>query len=364
MANCCDYSLCEGLATIDFMRSLIPNEMNSCIEVSAGTIVSTCCGNVSESNYVPKYSEITGHTFAPLRVTASTPSNDVNGFTYVTPTLVPTDCCTGDTLENESLMKSQLGFEYTSAVTCSHIELTEPTYCDLNYKLTVNKEWDRHRYECDENSSGNISHTINSVTDSAETRSGTLISGVTEVTEGGSDNIHEYKFSFKSVTVTSETTAHCSETKTASTTFSLDDYTVSFSLNCPDSKVPCSGGTYKNVVVIEESGKCDGDIVLGVKYYIDSLDEPTSAFTLSNLSDNTLSGDMEVPLNDVSLSGGVISVDVSIGNSAITETFSCEFERELCGWSPTYSKTKTCSVLSIDDWSWNHPDRKEHQHDY
>ena len=189
MANCCDYSLCEGLATIGFMRSLIPSVMSSCVTVKNGRTATTCCGNMSEANYIPKYSEIIdGNTFAPLRVTASTPSDDVNGFTYVTPTLVTTNCCTGDTLANEALMKSQLGFEYTSPVSCSFINKIEPMPCDLTYKATVLKQWERHRYECDANSSGYIKHTVTPVTNTSEQRSGTLGREIEEIISGDKYN--------------------------------------------------------------------------------------------------------------------------------------------------------------------------------
>ena len=332
MANCCDYSLCEGLATIGFMRSLIPSEMSSCVPVSAGTTASTCCGNMSEDNYIPKYSEISGGTFANLRVTASTPSNDVNGFTYVTPTPVTTNCCTGDTLANEALMKSQLGFEYTSAVTCSHINVTNPTHCSLNYGLTVKKEWDRHRYECDANSSGNIKHTTTRVTDdTSDTRSGCLDR---TVTEGGSGNRHEYTFSFNSVTISSETTAQCSEEITASTTFSASTYTKGFSLICPGI-VPCEGGEY-TIATIDQM-ECDGEISLEITCNIEGTPE---TYTLIGSSGSTGETKITIGENHDGRTGGTISVKATVwgyrdcSNVYHEFNYSCPFDRDKCEIGP------------------------------
>lgn len=349
MANCCDYSLCEGLATIGFMRSLIPSVMSSCVSVNNGRTATTCCGNMTEANYIPKYSEITGHTFAPLRVTASTPSNDVNGFTYVTPTLVTTDCCTGDTLANEALMKSQLGFEYTSAVTCSHINVTNPTHCSLGYGLTVKKEWDRHRYECDANSSGNIKHTTNRVTDTSDTRSGSLSRTITS-------NENNYTFSFGSFTVTSETTAQCSERKSASTTFNLNPYTVGFSLICP-SQVPCEGGKY-TIATIDKL-ECDDDISLEITCDIEGS---TETYILNGSTTSTSSLEINIGRNDIGRTSGTISVSATIGGNregSFTDTASCTFSRSLCEWSPVIIDSTDCSIFTYD-WKWNEPGEHEH----
>lgn len=349
MANCCDYSLCEGLATIGFMRSLIPSVMSSCVTVKNGRSATTCCGNTTEADYIPKYSEITSHTFAPLRATASTPSNDVNGFTYVTPTLVTTDCCTGDTLANEALMKSQLGFEYTSAVTCSHINIIEPTYCNLNYGLTVRKEWDRHRYECDANSSGNIKHTTNGVIDTSETPSGRLSRTITS-------NGNNYTFSFGSFTVTSETTAQCSERKSASTTFDLSPYTVGFSLICP-SQVSCEGGEY-TIATIDKL-KCDDDISLEITCDIEGS---TETYILNGSTTSASSLEINIGRNDIGITAGTISVSARIGGNregSFTDTASCTFQRRLCEWSPSYGTSDDCSIYTLD-WVWDGPNVTEH----
>lgn len=349
MANCCEYSLCEGLATIGFMRTLIPNVMSSCVTVKNGRTATTCCGDMSEADYIPKYSEIIdGNTFAPLRVTASTPSNDVNGFTYVTPTLVTTNCCTSDTLANEALMKSQLGFEYTSAVTCSHIDVTNPTHCSLEYGLTVRKEWDRHRYECDANSSGNIKHTTNRVTDTSDTRSGSLIR---TITEGGSGNRHEYTFNFNSVTVTSETTAQCSENISASTTFSAETYTKGFSLICPD-VVPCAGGTY-TIATIDQM-ECDGEISLEITCNIEDTPE---TYTLVGSSGSTGETKITIGRNNDGRTSGSVSVKATVWGQEFN--YSCTFSRNLCEWSPTVGTAEDCSVFTIP-WQWTEPNEHEH----
>lgn len=348
MANCCEYSLCEGLATIGFMRTLIPSVMSSCVSVSNGRTATTCCGNMSEANYIPKYSEITGHTFAPLRVTASTPSNDVNGFTYVTPTLVTTTCCTGGTLANEALMKSQLGFEYTSAVTCSHINVTNPTHCSLGYGLTVKKEWDRHRYVCDANSSGNIKHTTNRVTDTSETRSGSL---TRTITEGGSGDRHEYTFSFNSVSVDSVITAPCSDNKSASTTFSLGSYTKGFSLICPSS-VPCEGGEY-TIATIDQM-ECDGEISLEITCDIEGSPE---TYTLVGSSSSTGETKITIGRNNDGRTSGSISIKATVWGQEYN--YSCTFQRRLCEWSPSYGTSDDCSIYTFD-WVWDGPNETEH----
>jgi len=348
MANCCDYSLCEGLATIGFMRSLIPNEMNSCVKVSAGTIVSTCCGNVSESNYVPKYSQLTGGTFAQVRsINDANPSLDENGFTYVAPTVI-NGCCTGDTQENEALMKSQVGFEYTSAVTCSHINLIKPTYCNLNYGLTVRKEWDRHRYECDANSSGNIKHSVTPVIDESEQISSSLTRTIKEVSSG---DRHEYTFSFNSVKVDSVITAPCSDSKSASTPFSAETYTRGFSLICPG-LVPCEGGEY-TIATIDKM-ECDGEISLEITCNIEGTPE---TYTLVGSSSSTGETKITIGKNNDKRTSGSISVKATVWGQEFN--YSCPFDRSLCEWSPVIIKSTDCSIFT-NNWEWKGPNEHEH----
>lgn len=359
MANCCEYSLCEGLATIGFMRTLIPSEMSSCVSVSNGRTATTCCGNMSEANYVPKYSEITGHTFAPLRSTASDPTNDVNGFTYTTPTLITTTCCTGDTLANEALMKSQLGFEYTSAISNSHESIKQPTHCDFTYGLTVKKEWDRHRYECDANSSGNIKHSVTPVIDESEQISSSLTRTITEVSSG---DRHEYTFSFNSVTVTSETivtgtstnpvSVSCGGKVTASTEFSLEPYTVGFSLTCPGD-VPCDGGTY-TIATIDQL-ECSDDISLAIECNIEGTPE---TYTLNGSTSQSVTQEITIGRNNDGRTSGSISVTATTADGS-THTYSCTFNRRLCEWSPSYSQASDCSIYTFD-WTWNEPNETEH----
>ena len=353
MANCCDYSLCEELATIGFMRSLIPSVMSSCVSVSAGTTASTCCGNISEDNYIPKYSEISGGTFANLRVTASTPSNDVNGFTYTTPTLVTSDCCTSDTLENEALMKSQLGFEYTSAVTCSHINKKNPSHCDWSYGLTVRKEWDRHRYECDANSSGNIKHSVTPVIDESKQSS----SLTRTIASGDSGNRREYTFSFIPVNIYSEITAPCSDNKSASTTFSAETYTIGFSLNCP-SLVPCEGVSGYTIATIDKL-ECDDDILLEITCDIEGTPE---IYTLSGSTSGISSLTIDIGRNEMGRTSGTISVSATIGGNregSFTDTASCTFDRQLCEWSPSHTSDGKCGPF-LEVWRWDEPNQHEH----
>ena len=351
MANCCEYSfLCEGLATIGFMRTLIPSVMSSCVSVSNGRTATTCCGNMSEANYIPKYSEITGGTFAPIRVIADTPSDDVNGFTYSTPTLVQTNCCTGDTLANEALMKSQLGFEYTSPVSCSFINKIEPTPCDLTYKATVLKQWERHRYECDANFSGNIKHIVTPVTNTSEQRSGSLDRIIRESSSG---NRYEYTFSFNSVTVSAETKVNnvnpqCASAVSASTSFSAETYTEGFSLICPG-VVPCSGISGYTIATIDKI-KCNGEIVLEITCDIEDTPE---VYTLVGSSGSSVSQPITIGENNNNRSGGTITVRANVCGNVYTH--SCEFERETCQPTPptpTVLSGEGCSIY-VNDILWS-----------
>ena len=351
MANCCDYSLCEGLATIGFMRSLIPSVMSSCVTVKNGRTATTCCGNMSEANYIPKYSEIIdGNTFAPLRVTASTPSDDVNGFTYVTPTLVTTNCCTGDTLANIALKKSQLGFEYTSPLSCSFINKIEPMPCDLTYKATVLKQWERHRYECDANSSGNIKHTVTTVSAESETYSGTLDSKIEEIISGDKYN---YRFTFSSVTVSAETKVNnvnpqCASAVSASTSFSAESYTEGFSLICPG-VVPCSGISGYTIATIDKL-KCNGEITLEITCDIEDTPE---VYTLVGSSGSSVSQPITIEKNNNNRSGGTITVRANVCGNVYTH--SCPFERETCQPTPptpTVLSGEGCSIY-VNDILWS-----------
>lgn len=350
MANCCnDYSLCDGLTTIDFMRSLIPNEVSSCVTVGNGRTATTCCGNISEGDYAPKYSELTGGTFAPIRVIADTPSDDVNGFTYSTPTLVQTNCCTGDTLENIALKKSQLGFEYTSPVSCSFINKIEPAPCDLTYKATVLKQWERHRYECDANSSGNIKHTVTAVSAESGSYSGTLSSEIEEIISGDKYN---YRFTFSSVTVSAETKVNninpqCASVVSASTSFSLSPYTKGFSLICPG-VVPCEGGEY-TIATIDQM-ECNGEITLEITCDIEDTPE---VYTLVGSSGSSVSQLITIGENTNSKTGGTITVKANVHGSVYTH--SCPFERETCQPTPptpTVLSSEGCSIY-VNDILWS-----------
>ncbi len=351
MANCCEYSLCEGLATIGFMRSLIPNEMNSCIEVSAGTIVSTCCGNVSESDYVPKYSELTGGTFAQVRSTNDdNPNLDKNGFTYVAPTVI-NGCCTGEAQENEALMKSQVGFEYTVPAGNMCVVTSQPLdYCNPTFTVTEIQSYTMHRFICNGTDGGVIEATQPIVKTVEVEHQGTLTK------KYNYDGNQSWTVTYDDYRVTGETIVNdnssCVSSISSETTVTFSGYGFSFTFDCPNS-VPCDGGNYTITV---NGTKCENDLSLEI--ICTNIEGYSTPIEWHHGDENVT---ISIPHNNEGKTGGAIKVIPTVsGETNVSWEVECPFTRSLCEWSPSYVTSDDCSIYNTFDWVWDGPNTTEH----
>lgn len=343
MANCCEYSFCDEVNTIQHMRDLVNASRVTCVTVGNGTSADTCCGVAPESSYAPKYSELTAATpTAQLRVVATDPSNDKNGFVYTAPSDTSTTCCPGTTKDNGVLSKSQVAFETTSATSYSAVFSPPPSYCNLSYKVKETKEWRRDRYQCDGTSSG-ITNTHEIITTSGETS----LSGITrrvKHTVSGNTHIWTCSFSPSIITFSGNTTADCSEPKTGSISYTMSDYSFSITVNCIDN-VPCEGGDYTIVSVDSNSIQCDDDLSLRIEY--NNVDNySTSAWTRGDASDITVS----FGKNEKGLPNGSFTISATTWGEEVI-TIPCTFSRSLCEFSPTVAPGECGPIIKSADWS-------------
>lgn len=325
MANCCGELLnCNELATIGYMRELVNmSPVSSCTHVSAGTVVAGCCTNV-ESYYAPKYSELTGGTFARKRVLDnSNPANDVNGFTYVTPTLVNSNCCNVN-LQNEALIKSQVAFECTIALDNTLNVNTAPTYCDLDYSVTEDRTYKRNRYSCNGNNVESSTTTVST----SQTHSGEL----TRTVNG--DNT-SWTVSFDSVVITGATEAECNFV-TSSTSVTLSDYSYGFMLEGV-SNMPCNGGSI-DVLTVDGDFKCDDDLSIEI-----STDFGKSTEWRVGDSNTVI---INVPRNDYGQNTGTITITPIVWGSEYGES-TITFSWDTCGLSPK-ATVNGCGCFDVE----------------
>lgn len=335
MANCCNYEPCEGLVTVGFMKLMVnATPVSNCTSVSIGTTATSCCdGTTNGDNYIPKYSEITGGTFAPIREIGSNPSSDKNGFTYVLPTFVNSNCCTVD-VNQEALTKRHITFEYTWAEE-NDLQLTSnPEHCDPSYEVTETRTFTRHTIACNGSNGTPIEVNTSSI-DTTVTHTGTLTRNITR-------NGDNWTVSFATDTVYGETVAQCNRVETYSTV-DLDSYTFGISLDCPSSSIPCEGGSFTLARI--EGTECSSDLSLSVT--CDNDDVTTT------INDSSIT--IDVPQNNT----GYDTCKVIITPTVWGETqgsIECTFNRERCGgWSPSVT-ANTCNVFDATiSWSSQDP---------
>lgn len=355
MANCCDYSPCEELNTIKFMKDLVNATLvRDCFTISAGTSADTCCDGTDADNYVPTYSQLTGRTFAPLRSTDNdNPNLDINGFTYAEPTVI-NGCCTGDTKENEALMKSQVWFEYTEPSGNTCVITDEPSACSPSFTVTETQGYTRHRLTCNVES-GVIDETTQPITKTVR-HSSELTK---KITSGGTDGNRSWSVTYIPYTVSGLTkvdNSSCISGKSSSATVELDGYEFGFTFTCPPAIVPCEGGVY----TIKVSGvTCQND--LSLKIVTDIEEHSENIWTWTDNPEIPIT----IPQNNNGKTGGTISIIPTVnGIEESGNTVNCEFERQQCGWTPTFLSASSCSVLTIEEWTWENSDRKQKEHKY
>ena len=362
MANCCEYSPCEELNTIRFMKDLVnATPVRDCFTISAGTSADTCCDGTDADNYVPRYSMLTGGIFANVRSTNdANPNLDKNGFTYAEPTVI-NGCCTGDTQENEALMKSQVGFEYTIPEG-NRCDITTPPsdYCNPTFTVTETQTYTRHRFICNMTDGGVVETTQPSVSPKTIPHPGTLTPSFAY--SGGTDGNHgnrSWSVTYTPYTVSGLTKVDdsaCISSISSKTTVNFDGYGFGFTVTCPDI-VPCEGGVY---TIVEVSGvKCQNDLKLDIEYTnIEDLSTSTWEFGNDPVK-------IEIPQNNSGKAKGFIKITPTVnGIEESGNTVNCEFERQQCGWTPSFLSASSCSVLTIEGWTWENPNRNEKEHKY
>lgn len=353
MANCCDYSPCEELNTIKFMKDLVNATLvRDCFTISAGTSADTCCDSTDADNYVPTYSQLTGRTFAPLRSTDNdNPNLDINGFIYAEPTVI-NGCCTGDTQENEALMKSQVWFEYTEPSGNTCVITDEPSSCDPTFVVKETQGYTRHRLTCNVES-GVIDETTQPIFKWVEHKD-TLTK---EFTSGGTGGNRSWSVTYIPYTVSGLTKVDnsiCISGKSSSATVELDGYEFGFTFTCPPPIVPCEGGEY----TIKVSGvTCENDLRLDIETEIEDLS--ASTWTWTDNPEITIT----IPQNNSGKTEGKIKITPTVNGIVESgNTVNCEFRREQCGWTPSFSSASSCSVLTIEKWTWNRENEEEHKY--
>lgn len=342
MANCCnDYTSCQALASIEYMKELVSATplSDSCIEIQTPSSVSSCCDDVESIHYVPTYSELSGSTYAPLRsLNDSNPTEDVNGFIFTEPTLDNNDGCCEISLGEKSLTKSEVSFGYTSAITNTMEITTPPSACNLNYVVTETRGYERHTLTCDEND--NISDSVSTTSITIEHK-GELDRNVNQV-----DRTNNYEISFIPRTESGETISQCGDSVSSITAVTLESYTVGFSFDGINVEVPCEGGTYTAATI--SALTCDEDMSLVVT--LDIGDGNDRTYEVSGSTENDVDVEIQIDRNDNGYTSGHISITPIVwGKSG--KTVSDTFIRQTCAWSPIISKSSNCCPLVYEeDW--------------
>ena len=333
MANCCNYEPCEGLVTIGYMKSLSSQSPAGChVTIKNGTTASTCCsGTTIGDNYVPTYQQLTANTFTSARrVTYSDPSDDKNGFIYLSPSAATSDCCNIN-INQKALMTSEISFGYTLADDNILEITTQPTSCDPSYTVTETKKYSRHTLTCTgETGSGDVI----TITDS---HSGTLETVITK----NSDT--SWTISFVPQTVNGITSAPCND-ESSSINVSLSQYNITYTITWP-TNVNCAGGTY-NVITNISGVLCNDDLSFNVA----ADDSDITATTASTGCTVT------IPRNEYDSSGFYLTITPIIKGET-QENITNFISRGICdsGWSPNV-QTENCSVFEATiNWQKTNP---------
>lgn len=352
MANCCNYSPCEGLNTIQFMKDLVnATQVKNCVTIRPGTTAATCCdGTDIESNYIPRYSQLTGGTFAPVRSTNNAnPNLDKNGFTYEVPTVID-GCCTGDTQANEALMKSQVGFEYTIPAGNRCDITSQPSdYCNPTFTVTETQTYTRHRFICNGTDGGVVETTQPSVSPKTVLHQGTLTKNYNY------DGNQSWTVTYDDYRVTGETIVNdnssCVPSITSETTVTFGGYSFSFTFDCPNS-VPCDGDDYTITV---NGTKCNNDLSLEI-ICID-IEGYSTPIEWHHGDENVT---ISIPRNEGGKTSGTIRIIPTVnGDTDSSWEINCPFDRQLCEWSPSHSNDGECGPF-LTAWVWDEPNEHEH----
>lgn len=328
--NCCSGTSCQELVTIGYMRELaskLPSDNICTVEVSAASSFTTCC-EADESAYTPTYGEILNADYAQLRVIASDPNNDVNGFSASTTAETVQNCC-GELDSNDApIPRSSITFGYTELSGVSISATVDTTnICNPTYNVYKKNTWNRYEWSCGEEAP---TSSVTSITDSnwkLVPNGGTFEKNYTLRTNNDDQCSAIYDVTYIGKTVKVETTDECYDNppKSATSGITADaSYTVSISLlPYEQGSIPCSGGNisigvqsdcegYDNISFSSASGSTSKD------------EEPTIALTLDNTNEI-----IKIPENENSNSEIYVHLYYAIGNK-FNEEIVCRYDWSLC----------------------------------
>ena len=350
MANCFTVNNCDELATIKYMRSLIPSSV-TCVTVNNGTVIQgTCSDSPLEEDYVPKYSELNSETFARKRVTNDAdPSQDVNGFIISAPSVVTSSCVDGKQAD-EALTKSQVSFGATSAASITHTNIKMPTACDTSWSLNISKSWDRVTYSC-ANESTPSTQTITK----NDSNSGQLSKSYSQSFASGSTSAKTtWSVTFDTHTETTTINDMCGGHVSTSTTFSVNSYNINGLVEWPSGIVPCNP-TGQKIDFTINNGDCPNEIQLEI--ISSTIDGISSETIISNTSS------INIGINERNVNTEKMTIAPIINGSLMaSQSFEVSINRGTCGYSPIPT-LYGCSPFALTSNDWNvQPNQEEHQY--
>lgn len=335
--NCCSGSTCQELVTIGYMRELA---VSACTTVSAASSFSSCC-EADESAYTPTYGEISGGTYAPVRVISGDPKDDINGFSASSANVAAfTSCCSQGPISasQQNLMRSDLAYGYThiSGITFSKNVSSSP--CDTSWTVNRRRYYNRYLKTC-----GNV--VVESVvTGDEQVSAGTFSRTYSQFNSDGSSG--SVQVSYNPVTVSSDTTDRCGNYKSGDTEVSKAGYTITVSMTCPTSEIPCNGTT----IPLYFGGTCSNDTVSITSATVGTSETVQSTY-------NETGGTITIGTNNFSQISGTLTVGIKVRNESQTPaietsgTVECSFRRQTCGITPVTTNHIKCGAFpGDDDW--------------
>lgn len=321
MANCCSYTPCQELVTVEYLRAF-PLQ-TACTTINDAQEYDACCGRSSGDNYVVSKNFITLNNI-PIRDIKVNPNEDIDGFT-ISDAQEYDACCGNLSADNHCISKSMVTFG-TTVLKSSALSFTATTGCNPTYTVVKTDAYDRKTYECNSNNGELVSTT-------EEVTKDTVICSDVSFTKTVETSANNFKITFSADEITSST-ERCGVSITSTTTPTVEGYEIAINLEEPI-EIPCTGQS--NVLF----ATIDGDECNEVE--IDTVSGAESA----RLENNGIIIDFGHSNNELTT-----TVGITFNVEGQTLTLEASYTRTPCGYSPDIEPNNSCGVFWYDE-SWN-----------
>lgn len=330
----------------------------TCCTVTAPSDMDGQCCDASGDDYCPTYGDITGGTYANVRVTSSNRAADVDGFLVDAPgsgDVYQGSCCsTAPGSDKWCPPRAKLKFGWTKL---SGFALNvESVDCDGVYDVRGYATFTVGSKKCDPSAPGGIHSSSMTESHQVMATSGEL-SMTTEFQGSGdrSDGYDAVNVSFSTYPLSAEYLFRdgtaCEKSYSDSITVTGSPYSILFSGDTI-TEIPCTGGTF--VLKLVYDGLCAGPDRIDFTAQFDGEAAPLSKSTDSSKPDDEVwfvVGTNEIGTNSLTVTAYFDEKEVG--------KVTYKVNRRLCGYSPDFSNDGPCG-MAFSEESWVGVDNVEY----